>query len=170
VSHEPISRQEFAAQIRDYQADAFRLEWQQHPVPDEQDAYQRFLAGSPLLPAQWPDWQGWLERVREWTRRGKVISRVILLDDQPCPYQQWRIWGATWHVTAGEGILFLPCSKAGELGIPVGNWWLFDDKRVVTMKVAAAGEVSGYTLTTEVSDYCAWRDLAVRHAAETVAT
>ena len=143
----------------EFTQDAFRLEWQQGPQAEETDAYRRYLDGTPLLPAEWPLWQAWLNRVQEMTRH-VTISRVILLDDQPASYQQWRQWGAPWHHQAGEKILFMPHREAKRLGIPIGNWWVFDHERVADM--------DGNLITGSRAAAClAGCDLAIRHAAET---
>ena len=166
MTGQSISQKEFATLFREFRT-AFRLEWQQSPVAGERDAYQRFLAGSPMLPPEWPEWQGWLDRVQEMTRKQhKLIRRVLIVDDQPSPYQRWRQWGAPWHVSAGEGIWFLARREADRHGIPAGNWWLFNDELVVIMALAPDGDVSGYTLVSAaVGSYRAWRDLALHHAA-----
>jgi hypothetical protein len=144
----------------EFRQDAFRLEWQQAPQDGELAAYQRWLDGEPLLPLKWPEWQAWLDRVQEMTRH-VTISRVILLDDQPTSYQQWRRWGAPWHHRAGEKILFMQHREAKRLGIPIGNWWAFDRQHVADLNgTLIAGP--------QVSAYLTGRDLAVQHAAETI--
>ena len=79
---------------------------------------------------------------------------------QPASYQQWRQWGAPWHHQAGEKILFMPHREAKRLGIPIGNWWVFDHERVADM--------DGNLITGSRAAAClAGCDLAIRHAAET---
>jgi len=164
-----ISAEELADFIRGFERTAYRQEYQVQPLLFEQDAFRQYLAGSPLEPAAWPVWQDWLDRVQSMTAAGKLISRVILLDAQPTPYQQWRLWSAPWHGRAGEDIRFLPVSEAGALG----NWWLFDDSRVVLQRFTDDGRLDEFRLITgpEVVSYCTWRDYAMRHAmtAETIA-
>jgi hypothetical protein len=144
----------------EFRQEAFRLEWQQGPQDGELDAYQRWLAGDPLPPLKWPEWQAWLDRVQEMTRQ-VTISRVVLLDDQPTSYQLWRQWGAPWHHRAGEKILFMPHREANRLGIPVGNWWAFDRQRVA--------HINGNLITgPEAGAYLTGCDLAIQHASETI--
>ena len=144
----------------EFRQEAFRLEWQQEPQAEEMDAYQRYLGGAPLLPASWPLWQAWLNRVQEMTVQC-TISRVVLLDDQPTRYQQWRMWAAPWHRNAGESILFMPLRKAEGLGIPVGNWWVFDHRHVK--------DISGNLITGPRAAACLTGcDLAIQHASETI--
>jgi hypothetical protein len=161
----PISGADYAALFGSFRV-AFRMEDQEEPLAFEQDAYARFLAGSPPEPGEWAEWQGWLDRVREMTAHGKLISRVAIISDPPTPYQRWRIWGARWHREAGEGIRFLACGEAAALGITRPcNWWLFDGKQAVT----SVGTSQMRLITgTSVRAFCRSRDLAVRHAADMI--
>jgi hypothetical protein len=144
----------------DFSREAFRLEWQQGPQAEELDAYHRWLNQEPLPPNRWRDWQEWLDRVQVMTRDVDII-RVILLDQQPTQYQQWRIWGAPWHHLAGEKILFMPHREAIRLSIPIGNWWVFDQTQVV--------DISGTMITGPLMDtYLTGRDCAIRNAAGTI--
>jgi hypothetical protein len=156
-----ISAGEFAGLFRDVRRSIFRMEDQRNPLAAEQAAYERFLSGAPLLPPQWPDWQGWLNKVRDLARQGMLISRIIIIDDPVAPYQQWRRWAASWHCQAGEDILLLPRRKADTLGVR-GNWCLFDDEQAVDMTFTPAGGIGSKLLITgpEVSAYLAWRNLA----------
>lgn len=143
-----------------FDRDAFRLEHQAGPQPEELDAYHRWLEGNPLLPVRWRDWQAWLDRVQVMTREVEII-RVILLDSPLTQYQQWRMWGTPWHHLAGEKILFLPCQQATRLGVPDGNWWVFDRQYVA--------DINGTVITgPEVNAYLTGRDIAIRNAAETI--
>jgi hypothetical protein len=173
VTGTSLSAEDYAELFRSFQHTAFRMEDQQDPLAFERPAFEEFLAGCPLQPPDWPEWQGWLDRVKEMTARGKLVARVAIIEDSPTPYQRWRIWGAPWHRRAGEGIRILPRRQARALGIPAGNWWMFDDEHVVTVTFTLAGGVGRTTLITgpEVSSYLRWRDLAVSRAmmAETIA-
>ena len=161
----PISAADYAALFGSFTT-AFRMEDQTQPLAFEQDAYERYLTGSPPAPREWAEWQGWLDRVREMTVHGRIISRVAIISDPPTPYQRWRIWGARWHREAGEAIRFLPCGEAAALGITRPcNWWLFDDKQAVT----SVGTSQMRLITgTAVRAFCRSRDVAVRHAAEII--
>jgi hypothetical protein len=156
-----ISAGEFAGLFLEARHSIFRLEDQWNPLTAERAAYERFRCGTPLLPPQWPEWQAWLNKVRDLARQGKVVSRIIITDDPVAPYQQWRIWAASWHRQAGEDILFLSRRKADTLGIR-GNWCLFDDEQAVDMTFTPDGGVGNKLLITgtAVSAYLAWRNLA----------
>lgn len=89
-----------------------------------------------------------------------------LVDDPPTPYQQWAMAITSWHEQAGDRIRYLPCHGAQRLGIPVTNWWLFDDTTVVAMNYDR-GKVPAKILISDpevIAKYLTWRDLAVAHA------
>src|SRR5262249_48277864 len=61
--------------------------------------------------------------------------------------------------------------RAAALGLPLYDYWLFDDDRVVLMLFNSAGELTGRVLIQHsdapgiVGQHCRWRDLAVENAA-----
>ena len=165
----PVTEERYAGMFGEC-SDAFRIEGE--PVyltsPAEGEALAGFLAGSPQPPSAFPEWQGWLDQIREWTGgQGKTITRVRIIDSPPTDYQRWSVWCSRWHLDAGEGIRYLPRSAADLLGIPRGDWQLFDHNRLVLMAFTATGEPSGKTLVTDpavIRRYREWRSLALRHA------
>src|SRR6516225_3961574 len=60
-----ISAGEFAGLFLEARHSIFRLEDQWNPLTAERAAYERFRCGTPLLPPQWPEWQAWLNKVRD---------------------------------------------------------------------------------------------------------
>ena len=119
-------------------------------------------------------WQTWLDEMKELTSQGKKISRVRIVDDPPTGYQRWAMWTTRWHLEAGEDIRYLLRATARTLGIPAGDWWLFDDTSLVLMTFTSDGQPDGRTLVTDpavVRKHHTWRALATRHAitAETIA-
>jgi hypothetical protein len=148
---------------------AFHLETQPwyRTSATEEEAVAGFLAGNPRSPGEYPEWRSWLDEMRELTGQGKRISRVRVVDDPPTGYQRWAMWCTRWHAEAGEDIRYLPRATAGDLGIPSGDWWLFDDATLVVTAFTSDGQADGRTLITNpalVGRYVAWRDTAVRHA------
>ena len=137
-------------------AAAFRLEWQTDPVPDEEAAFTYWLAGNPLLPSQWPMWADWLDFTRS---LGGKITRVRLIDDPPTPYQEWGMWAIPYHREAGDDIRCMAHSLAEVLGIPPGNWWMFDNQ-LVTMKGTSKTLV---TDTEVIAVHLAWKERALSH-------
>lgn len=169
---EPVSEERFEGMFRTFRRTAFRLETQPaYAMTIEREAFARFLAGAPLPPGELPWWQSWLDDMRELTRQGRRISRVRIVDTPPTDYQRWEMWATDWHLEAGEDIRYLSRRTAGTLSIPSGDWWLFDNARLVLMAFTSDGEIDGKTLVTDremIGTYQRWRDLAVRHAAEAI--
>jgi len=160
-----VSQDQFRVMLAQSQT-AFRLEYQRDPLPGEQAAVQHWTRGNPMLPWEWPEWRNWLDLAWRHVSDGGEIRRVRLVDDPPTPYQQWGISIASWHDQAGEQIRYLTRHRAEQLGIPVNNWWLFDETHVVLLNYDG-GEVPGKILITDpamIARYQAWRDLALRHA------
>ncbi len=165
----PVTEEEFGTLLATFRASAFRLETRSHYALDYEAAdFDDFLAGHPAAPPDVSWWRPWLDRIAEMTRiEGKTISRVRIVDDPPSDYQRWELWAGRWHAEAGERIGYLTRPAAVALGLPGGDWWLLDDRRVILMAFDAAGRIAGKTITGDeeiVARYRAWRDLAVRNA------
>jgi hypothetical protein len=151
---------------------AFRLEHQRNPLPGERAAVGHWRQGRPMVPWEWPEWRDWLDLAWRHTSAGGEIRRVRLVDDPPTYYQQWGMSITSWHEQAGDRIRYLPCRVAERLGIPIANWWLFDDTHVVEMTYDE-GKVPGKILISEpevIAKYRTWRDLVVANATEPVPT
>jgi hypothetical protein len=150
---------------------AFRLEHQREPLAEEQEAFQYWQQGNEMVPWEWPPWRNWLDLAWRHTSGGTAeIRRVRLVDDPPTRYQQWAIAITSWHEQAGDHIRYMPCQLAEQLGIPIANWWLFDDTHVVAMTYDG-GKEPGKILISDseaVAKYRTWRDLAVANATEPV--
>ena len=163
-----VTQDEYAGMFREC-SDAFRIEGEPsyRTSPAEGEALAGFVAGSPQPPSAFPVWQSWLGQVRTWTAEGKTIARVRIIDSPPTNYQKWSLWCASWHRDAGEDIRYLTRETAESLGIPRGDWQLFDHQRLVLMAFSPTGEPSGKTLITDpavILRYRSWRSLALRHA------
>jgi len=163
-----VTQDEYAGMFREC-SDAFRIEGKRlyRTSPAEVEALSGFLAGSPRPPSAFPVWQSWLDQVRAWTGQGKTIARVRIIDDPPTDYQRWSLWCARWHRDAGEDIRYLTREAANALGIPRGDWQMFDHNRVVVMAFTASGEIADKRLVSDASmvrRYRIWRALAVEHA------
>jgi hypothetical protein len=163
-----ISQESYLGMFRD-SSEAFRFEAQHSYLTSdaEGEALAGFMEGGPQPPSAFPVWQSWLDQVRTWTEHGKTIARIRIIDSPPTDYQKWSLWCASWHRDAGEDIRYLSRATADALGMPRGDWQMFDGLRVVLMRFTPAGEIAGKTLITdadEISRYQVWRDLALRHA------
>jgi hypothetical protein len=169
MTSQPITAAEFAAQLRDFERAAFRLETRRYYALDyERHDFELFVAGRPRPPEQLEWWRPWLEQIARLTAEGKTISRVRIVDDPPTDYQRWEMWATDTHAAAGERIAYLDRAAAISKGLPMEyDWWLLDEARLLIIRHNTAGEVVSRTLNTDPGDvarHCAWRDLAVSHA------
>jgi hypothetical protein len=167
---EVLTSEGFADQFRDFRR-AFRLEARDsYFLGYERAEYEHFLADEPHPPSEVPWWQDYLARVTGWAAEGRELARVRLDGEDPSPYQLWLAWCEPWHIKAGDNITHLPRSLAVRLGIPLYDFWLFDDERLVLMLFDRRGGLTGRILITDadapdlVGQHIAWRDLAVRNA------
>ena len=163
-----ISEDEFLEAVRTFRRTAFRLETRDsYALGYERADFGQFLAGSPVPPPEIDWWRPWLDRVTRWRQEGKAVCRVRVLADPPTDYQRWMLWSDRWAAEAGEEIRYLSRTRAEALGVPLADWWLLDDERVILMRFTETGEDAGKVLVTKPSDvapYREWRDRALRNA------
>ena len=163
----PISEGEFASVLSSFTGSAFRVEAQLcYALDDERADFEKFLAGSPTPPPEMAGFRSWMGQVTQWTQEGKTISRVRVLAEPPTDYQRWLLWGAPWYAGIGEDIRYMSRSTAHQVGLPLLDWWLLDDARVVVMRFTEEGAVSGKELITgpEVATYRELRRLALQNS------
>jgi hypothetical protein len=167
-----MTEEEFADALSSFIRSAFRVEAQdRYALSVEQVDFEKFLAGSPTPPPEMAGFRTWMDQVTRCTREGKTISRVRVLSEPPTDYQRWLLWGAPWFASIGEKIRYMSRSTAVHIGLPLEDWWLLDDTRVIVMRFTEQGEVSGKELITgpKVNIYRELRKLALENStAETV--
>lgn len=169
-----LTGDQLSAEVRGYSKSAFRMELQSaYAVGYERELFETFLAGNPQPPDKVESLQSWYRKVARDVAAGKTIQRVRIYDDPPTDYQRWTRWMVRWNLEAGEIIDNLSRSRAYEIGLlpdaGPGDWWLFDDARLVTITYDTDHQSIGIELTTEenlVQQARMWRHLAVRAARE----
>ena len=164
-----ITEDEFREAVRSFGRTAFHFEAQPAYVIDfERPDLERFLAGDPVPPPDSYLWRPWLERVARLKAEGKRVERVRVLGEPPTDYQRWLLWATPWAEAAGEGVRYMPRSRAERIGLPLDHdWWLLDGERVLMTRFTADGEIREKIITDEPGDVArhrAWRDLAMAHA------
>jgi hypothetical protein len=170
-----ITEEEFLNAVRSFTRTAFRFEARDfYALTYEHADLERFLAGSPVPPPELDWYRPWLDRVARWSREGKTISRVRVLAEPPTGYQRWMIWATPWHASVGEDIRYVRRVTARQVGLPMTDWWVLDEEKVIVMHFTADGETDGKELFTDpelVAGYCTWRDLAISNSvvAESIA-
>ncbi|MFI9719409.1 DUF6879 family protein [Streptomyces sp. NPDC052396] len=143
---------------------AWRLEPRRaYQVDYESEPYQRFLRGED--PARDPD-RPWLANMRKQTSLGKRVERVRLIDDPPTAYQRYGLTGVPAALEAGEDVRYLPRSRAGQLGLPLEDFWLFDSRYAARFHYEGDRAIGLEVVEdpVRVLAYCQIRDAAWHYA------
>lgn len=166
---EQLTGDDFNNLFRYFTDTAARLEVQPvYTVEDERETVAEYLAGEPRPVTEFAFYAAWLDKIREVTSQGRRVERVRVIDVPPTDYQRWEAWAGQYNTTAGELILYLPRTRAIQLGLPVrDDWWMFDSQRVAVMRFGPQGEPEGGAIVSDpqlVAQHLAWWGLAVKHA------
>lgn len=160
-----ITGEAFTDLFRQFEHTAYRLEVRTvYGVPEEDDAFQAFLAGrDPGI-----DWfEPWLALMREQTGQGKRVERVRVVDEPPSDYLRFELWGTPHNLAAGEDIRYLTRTRAASLGLPNDDTWIFDSRRLAHLNFDDHNRPLGASINEDPADvvrYCAWRDAAWHYA------
>jgi hypothetical protein len=142
-----LTGEAFNELFRAFGRTAFHLEVEDsYHTPEENEPLQRFLEG------QSDDFawhQPWLNLVAETTKAGRQISRVRVVTVPHGDYTRWGLTVAELNVAAGEDIRWLPRHLAADITLPLDDFWLFDDNRVVFTVFEPGGRFAGGAETTD---------------------
>jgi hypothetical protein len=103
----------------------------------------------------------WFDAVRRAVDAGRVVQRVRVVDRPPTPYQRFELSLTPFHAQAGEEVRFLTAPVARDLSLPPVDFWLLDDRRVVTLDDAGAQVTADPAVVQRMRRY---REVAWRHA------
>jgi hypothetical protein len=108
----------------------------------------------------------WLVRVRHFRDTGRWIGRVHLISRPLSDYLRYEFAVYSHTVQAGEDVRILDVTDQPNPGLPMQDYWLFDDTTVVRMDYAPDGTQLGRELLEGVDPgpYVAWKQLALKHA------
>lgn len=164
-----LTADDFNRLFRYFERTAFRLEVQPvYLVGYEQPSLAAYLAGRPEPLTAVPQYQEWLDRIRETTSQGRRVERVRVMEEPPTDYQRWEAWAGQWNVAAGEVIHYMPRSRAEAVGLPLeADWWLFDSQRLALMRFAPDGTPLGGEIISDpemVAQHLVWQRIAVQHS------
>ena len=144
---ELLQGEAFGDLFRAFTRSAFHLEVQDtYQTPDEAGPFNLFLRGEPDDFA-WH--QPWLTLVRGVTRAGRSMTRVRVMTVPHADYIRWGLTVAPLNIEAGEDIRWLPRHCAEGLDLPVDDYWLFDDSRLVFTVFEPDGAFVGGAETTD---------------------
>jgi hypothetical protein len=164
------SRPTLGELLDSFQRTAFRLETlDRYAVEDEDESFQRYLAGEPLPPPDPSDVE-WQQFIRDKAARGATMSRVHAIAGPLTPYLHYEIdWGYVYNASAGEDIHILHRADLRPVfgDEPLHDFWLLDEAVVVHMDYDREGRFRGPRLSHDAAtlEECRrLRDIALRHA------
>lgn len=119
-----------------FKKSAKRLELLQeyHIEGDEWDSFQKFVNGE--TSCSYPELVEWNEQLAEWTKQGKTIERVRLLDSPLSNYLKYEIFeGYVPSSQVGQKINFISRKQLEKVAgkKKLKDFWIFDDKYVFEM-------------------------------------
>jgi hypothetical protein len=145
-----------------YERSAFRLETLPvYAMPDEEDEFQRFLAGEkPPTDHHY----SWLDRVAHFRKTGRTIQRVHVVTRPLTEYLRYEFeWAYAFNARAGEEIKIFDLTERDNPGLPDEDFWMFDEQRVVSMLYRPDGSQIGRELLDQpdIAKYTRYRDIAI---------
>jgi hypothetical protein len=145
-----------------YERAAFRLETLPvYAMPDEEDEFRRFLAGE--KPPQ-DHHYSWLDRVANFRATGRVIQRVHVVTRPLSDYLRYEFeWAYAFNVEAGEEIKILDLTDRENPGLPAEDFWMFDERHVVSMMYRPDGSQIGRELLDDpdIESYVHYKEIAL---------
>lgn len=108
--------------------------------------YRRYLDGA--AEPTWERKQPWLDTLSAEAKRGRTRRRVRVIHDPITDYERYACeWGYALNVEAGEQIRVIDLTEAVQLPVELDrierDFWLVDDRMVVSMHYADDGQFLG---------------------------
>jgi hypothetical protein len=107
--------------------------------------------------------QDWLSMVRDAAREGRRFARVRVVDLPLSDYNRWGHVVAQHNIAAGEDIRYLTRGRAGEIGLPNYDYWLFDSRKLLCMRYDNEDRFVGGEIIEDAGEIVRhnfWRDAA----------
>ncbi|MGH8910245.1 MAG: DUF6879 family protein [Egibacteraceae bacterium] len=150
---------EFIRLFSTFERSAFRLETrQQYLVDEEAELVRAFSEGRPPPPSAAMD--QWLALIAANTAAGKRMYRVRIIETPLTGYVRWELSSYADNAAAGEEIFIADRAVLPDLR---EDFWLFDDRDVVTLRYDDDGRWLGVERRpgSGLVHYRAMRDLAL---------
>jgi hypothetical protein len=142
-----LTGEAFDSLFRTFGRSAFHLEVQDtYETSEESEPLKLFLEGKPDDFA-WH--QEWLQLMAETTKAGRSVTRARVVTVPHVDYVRWGLTVAELNIAAGEDIRWLPRHRAEGIELPLDDFWLFDDERVVFTIFEPTGQFAGGADTTD---------------------
>lgn len=150
-----------------FERTALRLETRPSYLVDaEQEEYERFLATG-IVEDDDPD-RRWRRQMRAARDTGRQVARVRFISEPPGDYQRFLMACNRFNEEDGEDIRYLTYRRADELGLPLRDFWLFDDSQLLLMHFDKDGRPLDKELVDndrEAAEQArTWIALAMEHA------
>ncbi|MHC0433136.1 DUF6879 family protein [Streptomyces sp. O3] len=162
-----ISPEDFGNLFSEFQREAFRLETlDDYSKSGGVEAYQAFLTGKPQ-PEEYKS-AGWVRTVQDATQTGRHMYRVHILSRPLSDYLRFELgWGYVRNQEAGEEFFILDTTEQPNPLEGVPDFWMFDERTVVTMRYSDDGEFLGAELIPDrqAHEWIEHRDSAMNNAA-----
>jgi hypothetical protein len=121
-----------------FERTAVRLETRpSYLVEAEREEYERFLATG-LVEDDDPD-RRWRRQMRAARDTGRLVARVRFINEPLGDYQRYLFACNRFNEEDGEDIRYLTYRRAAELGLPLRDFWLFDDRQLLLMNFDERG-------------------------------
>lgn len=161
-----VSPEDFGRLFNTFEREAFRLETlATYSIPNEQATFQAFLNGEPQ-PESHKN-APWADTVRGHVKAGRRMYRVHIVARPLSEYLRYEMgWGYHRNQEAGEEFFILDITDKDNPLDGLTDFWLFDEKTVVTMRYNHAGEFLGAEILPLESsgEYVTYRDIAMSSA------
>ncbi|MEY9844565.1 DUF6879 family protein [Streptacidiphilus sp. MAP5-3] len=150
-----------------FEGTAMRLETQPSYLVDAgREESAQFLATG-RVEDEGPD-RRWRRQMRTARDTGRLVARVRLISEPPGDYQRFLIACNRFNDEDGEDIRYLTYRRAEELGLPLGDFWLFDEQVLLRMDFDKSGRPLDKELvdadSAAVAQAREWVALAREHA------
>ena len=147
----PPGAPEFSVWFRQFRRSCFRLETlQRYGASGEDDSIRAFLAGQ--NPRPHPGKREWMALVGAATGDGRTMQRVHVVIEPLTDYIGFEVaWSYAHSVAAGEDVRIIPLAE-GEgwpPGVPMRDFWLFDDTELFDVRYDVDGTWIGVVHLTD---------------------
>jgi hypothetical protein len=145
-----ITEEEFDQLLRRFDRDSIHLETRDaYGTAIELPYMAKWAAGEPD-DLEWL--QDWCATVRDHVDAGRAVRRARIVSEPLSDYQRWSYSIAHPMVDAGEDIRWIPRRLLSSVPIPGNDYYLFDDRLVVSLHYAGNGLATDRVTSTESAD------------------
>jgi hypothetical protein len=161
-----VSPENFGKLFSTFKREAFRLETlDTYTIPDEQETFRAFLDGAPQPEKHKKG--AWVNVIREHVEAGKRMYRVHIVARPLSDYLRYEMgWGYHRNQEAGEEFFVLDITDEPNPLAGLADFWMFDEKTIVSMRYNDIGEFLGAELLPDerTAEYIKYRDTAMSNA------